>query len=119
MENPKKNRSSATPTLVSKGCTLHGTIKSSVFTRVDGYINGDLFIDENLIVGEGGLIDGNIETNEIIVYGTINGVIKAKSINIKSSGKIIGGLNTSNLQIDKGAIYIGSIAMNKNENINH
>jgi len=104
-------KSSATPTLISKGCVLHGKIESNVFMRVDGNIEGDLFIDEKLIIGEDGFIDGNIQTNEVIVYGTVKGSVKANLVYIKSSGKILGGLNTSVLHIEKGAVHVGSVVM--------
>lgn len=115
MGKTKDNQLSTTPTLISKGCVVQGIIESNVFMRVDGNIKGDLFIDEKLIVGEEGLIEGNIETHEIVVYGTINGSVKAEYVNIKSTGKIIGELNTSTLHVEKGAIYLGSVAMKKNK----
>ena len=108
-----KNGSSTTPTLVSKGCTVTGKIESNVFVRIDGNIKGDLFIGEGLIVGEDGLIEGNIKTREIVVYGTVNGTVNAESVEIKSSGKVIGEIFTISLQVEKGASYTGKISMQK------
>lgn len=113
MANPKNGQSSTTPTLISKGCVVQGKIESDVFVRIDGNIKGDLFIGEGMIVGEDGLIEGNIHTREIVVYGTVNGTVKAESIDIKSSGKIFGELNTTTLQVEKGAIYVGTVIMGK------
>ena len=113
MASHKNGQSSTTPTLISKGCVVQGKIESDVFVRIDGNIKGDLFIGEGLIVGEDGLIEGNIHTREIVVYGTVNGTVKAESIEIKSSGKILGELNTITLQVEKGAIYIGTVIMEK------
>ena len=78
------------------------------------YIKGDVFIGEGLIVGENGLIEGNVHTREIVIFGTINGTVKADSIDIKSSGKILGELHTNSLQVEKGAIYVGSVIMKNN-----
>src|ERR1044071_6492605 len=105
MGNSKNAQSSATPTLISKGCVIEGKIESDVFVRIDGHIKGDLFIGEGLIVGEDGLIDGNVHTKEIVVYGTVNGTVRADSIDIKSSGKILGEIQTTTLQVEKGAVY--------------
>jgi len=106
-------KSSSTPTLISKGCNVLGSIESDVFVRIDGNIKGDVFIGEGLIVGENGLIDGNVSTREIVVYGTVNGIVRADSIDIKSTGKIIGELYTNSLQVEKGAVYIGKVIMEK------
>lgn len=116
MANSKNGKSSATPTLISKGCVVTGKIESDVFVRIDGHIKGDMFITEGLIVGEDGLVDGNVQTREIVVYGTVNGTVKSESIDIKSSGKILGELHTKTLQVEKGAIYTGTVNMAK-ENV--
>lgn len=113
MATPKNGKSSETPTLISKGCLIHGKIESDVFVRIDGHIKGDLFIREGLIVGEDGLVEGNVDTKEIVVYGTINGSVKAESIDIKSSGKILGEIQTITLQVEKGAVYTGTVSMTK------
>jgi cytoskeletal protein CcmA (bactofilin family) len=107
-------KSTSTPTLISKGCIVEGRIESDVFVRIDGHIKGDVFIGEGLIVGENGLIEGNVNTREIVIFGTINGTVKADSIDIKSSGKILGELHTNSLQVEKGAIYVGSVIMKNN-----
>jgi cytoskeletal protein CcmA (bactofilin family) len=98
------------PTLISNGCVIEGCIRATVLVRIDGNIKGDIFT-EGLIIGENGLIEGNIEAKEIIVFGTIHGNIKADSIEIKNSGKIYGEINTNNLQIEKGAVYNGVLSM--------
>ena len=98
------------PTLISKGCVVEGCIRATILVRIDGNIKGDLFT-EGLIIGENGFVDGNIETKEIIVFGTIHGNIKADTIEIKSTGKIYGEINTNNLQIEKGAVYNGVLSM--------
>ena len=113
MASPKNGQSPSTPTLISKGCIVHGKIESDVFMRIDGHIKGDVFISEGLIVGENGIIEGNIKAREIVVFGTINGNVKADSIDIKSSGNILGELHTHSLQVETGATYIGNVIMEK------
>ncbi len=113
MAKQKNGQTTSTPTLISKGCVVQGKIESDVFVRIDGNIIGDLFIGEGLIVGENGLIEGNINTREIVVFGTVNGTVKAESIDIKSSGRILGELHTASLQVEKGAVYIGNVIMEK------
>jgi len=115
MGSPKNGHSSSAPTLISKGCVVHGKIESNVFVRIDGHIKGDLFIDEGLIVGENGLIEGNIQVKEIVIHGTIKGTVKAESIDIKSSGSILGDVHTQILQVETGAIYIGNVIMDKEQ----
>lgn len=111
MAGSKNEKSNAVPTLISKGCVVHGRIESDVFVRIDGHIKGDLNITEGLIIGEYGIIEGNIKAQEIMVFGTVNGSLTADSIDIKSSGNILGELHTNHLQVEPGAVYIGNVIM--------
>lgn len=116
MASSKNAQTTPAPTLISKGCVVHGRIESDVFVRIDGHIKGDLIIGEGLIIGENGIIEGNIKAREIVVYGTVNGSVTADSIDIKSSGNILGELHTSSLQVETGATYIGNVTMDKVQN---
>ncbi|MDP3469688.1 MAG: polymer-forming cytoskeletal protein [Daejeonella sp.] len=111
MAGSKNGQTTSAPTLISKGCVVHGRIESEVFVRIDGNIKGDLIIAEGLIIGEDGIIEGNIKAREIVVFGTVNGNVTADSIDIKSSGNILGELHTNSLQVETGAIYIGNVTM--------
>jgi cytoskeletal protein CcmA (bactofilin family) len=79
--------------------------------RIDGHIKGDLIIAEGLIIGEHGIIEGNIKAREIVVFGSVKGSITADSIDLKSSGNILGDIHTDSLQVETGATYIGNVVM--------
>ena len=114
MFNKEKQLTDRTPnsaTLISAGTTFQGDVISETDLRVDGTIKGNIRCSAKIIIGPTGFVDGNIETKEIIVFGTIHGNIKADSIEIKSTGKIYGEINTNNLQIEKGAVYNGVLSM--------
>lgn len=113
MAGTKNAQNTSAPTLISKGCVVHGRIESDVFVRIDGHIKGDLIIAEGLIIGEHGIIEGHIKAREIVVFGTVNGNVTADSIDIKSSGNILGELHTNSLQVETGATYIGNVIMDK------
>jgi len=101
-------------TLVSEGCIIDGNIKAPAFARIDGQITGNVMIDEGLILGEKGLIQGNIITKEMIVYGTVNGNLHVTSLQIKASGKITGDIHTQVLEVETGAVYDGILSMTTN-----
>ena len=109
----KNAQNTSAPTLISKGCIVHGRIESDVFVRIDGHIKGDVIVAEGLIIGENGMIEGNIKAKEIVVFGTVNGSVTADSVDIKSTGNILGELHTNSLQVETGATYIGNVIMDK------
>jgi len=98
-------------TIISEGCSIEGNMKAPAFVRIDGQLTGEIYIDEGLILGERGVVTGNIKTKEMIVYGTVNGNITVSSLEIKSSGKINGDITTQILSVETGAVYNGSLSM--------
>jgi len=98
-------------TLISEGSVLDGNLKAPAYARIDGLVNGDVTIDEGLIIGEKGVITGNVMTKEIVVYGTVHGNLKVSSLEIKATGKITGDISTQYLTVENGAVYNGSLTM--------
>jgi cytoskeletal protein CcmA (bactofilin family) len=101
----------AISTLISDGSVLEGNLKAPAFARIDGKVNGDVFVDEGLILGEKGHITGNIVTKEIVVYGTVKGDIAVESLEIKATGKIAGEIKTQTLLVETGGVYNGHLIM--------
>jgi cytoskeletal protein CcmA (bactofilin family) len=86
-------------------------VKAPAFVRIEGQINGDVTIEEGLILGEKGVITGNVATKEMIVYGTINGNINTHSLEIRSTGRITGDIKTQVLQVETGGTHNGKLSM--------
>ena len=101
-------------TLISEGCILDGNLKAPDFARIDGQITGDVMVDEGLILGEKGSIQGNVVTKELVVYGTITGNLQVTSLEIRATGKVTGEIRTQTLQVENGAVYNGSLSMTQN-----
>src|ERR1700712_1916971 len=101
----------AISTLISDGSILDGNLKAPAFARIDGLVNGDVAIDEGLILGEKGTVKGNITTKEIVVYGTVNGDIQTNSLEIKATGRITGNIKTQTLVVETGGMYNGNLTM--------
>lgn len=101
-------------TLISVGCVFEGNITvPEGLTRIDGEIIGNVSGKGGLIVGEKGFIKGNVDLREVVVYGRIEGDIVARSVELKASSRVDGNITTSELVIERGAIYNGQCKMEK------
>lgn len=98
-------------TLISEGCIIDGNFKAQAFARIDGQVTGDVTVDEGLILGEKGIVNGNIITKEIVVYGTVTGDIQTTSLEIRATGKITGTITTQTLLVETGGVYNGLLSM--------
>ncbi len=105
-------------TLISVGCVLDGNLKAPAFVRIEGQITGDVTIDEGLILGEKGIINGNVVTKEMIVYGVVHGNIETHSLEIRNTGRITGDIKTQILQVETGGTYNGKLSMAVSSGIN-
>lgn len=95
-------------TLLGRGATFEGKLTFEGTVRVDGRFKGEVFSDDVLVIGEGAIVEAEIDIGEVIIQGTVVGNIKAKrSIEIHAPGRVKGDLHTPSLQIDKGVIFEG------------
>ena len=99
--------------LINEGCKVEGVLISDSFIRVDGTVQGNLEVEEGAIIGDKGLVTGDIKTKSLIVYGMVNGNIDSYCLEIKSTGCVNGEIKTSKLHIEFGGVYNGSLTMDK------
>jgi cytoskeletal protein CcmA (bactofilin family) len=95
-------------TLLGRGAAFEGKLTFEGTVRIDGRFRGEVFSDDTLVIGEGALVEAEIDIGEIIIQGTVVGNVKAKrSIEIHAPGRVKGDITTPSLQIDKGVIFEG------------
>ena len=98
-------------TIIGEGYVFTGEVQGSSVIRIEGKIIGNVNVDSGVILGENGIIEGNIASGSVIIYGTVNGNIKATHLEIKKTGHINGEITTDTLEIELGAKYNGRLNM--------
>ena len=104
----KQSAAGEITTLLGRGATFEGKLTFDGTVRIDGRFKGEVFSDDTLVIGEGAIVEAQIDIGEVIIQGTVIGNIVAKrSIEIHAPGRVKGDLHTPSLQIDKGVIFEG------------
>ena len=86
--------------------TFEGTL------RIDGHYKGEIASSGNLIVGEEGFIEADIQISYIVIQGEIHGNILAdERVDIQSPAKVFGNIEAPAVVIDEGAIFEGQTRM--------
>ena len=98
-------------TIIGEGYVFTGELQGSSVVRIEGKIIGNVNVDSGVILGENGIIEGNITSQSVIIYGTVNGNIKTTQLEIKKTGLINGEITTDTLEIELGAKYNGLLTM--------
>ncbi len=80
--------------------------------RVDAYVAGLIRSDEgNLILSAGGTIDGDLFVRDALINGTVRGDIQGTHrVELGSSARVIGDIETAQLIIRPGASFQGRCA---------
>lgn len=98
-------------TVIAEEMTIAGNIDGEESIRIDGKVKGDITITNTVILGEKSVIEGDIYTNHVILYGKSIGNISCKRLDIKATGQLLGNIDTESIDIEKGGIVNGVITM--------
>ncbi len=101
---------------IGKGMRVEGKLCFDYTVRVEGEFKGEIDAAGNLVVGEGGLVEGNVKVDTAIITGLLKGEIEAeKRVEIQFPGRIVGTVRTPNLIIGDGGVLEGNSVMLKKE----
>ncbi len=91
---------------------IKGDISSKSDIRVDGTVEGTIYSDVKVVVGETALIRGNIVCDNIDLWGRFEGNIYVKDLlSIKSTASVEGNVNVRRFQVEVGASVNGTFRM--------
>ncbi|GAB6086953.1 bactofilin family protein [Alkaliphilus crotonatoxidans] len=119
MFNKKENRKeevqySRASSIIDKDCYLEGMLRAKGTLRIDGSFKGEIVVDGNLFIGETGKIIGNIQVNNLMVAGEIQGnITAAEQLRIATGGSLYGDVWVKSFILDENAIFEGSCKMQK------
>lgn len=99
-------------TIISHGVRIEGKVESDGNIIVDGKIKGDIICTNNVNVGEGGQVNGQISANIITIGGNVMGTVNAKEkVALEPKGNLKGDILTKTLVIEAGAKFDGNVKM--------
>ncbi len=110
-----------TPTTNSKNVLnsdveLKGTLKFTGELTFDGKIDGDINSEGSLSLGDNAMVKGNINVNNVVLRGKINGnVIAREKIDIKTKTELFGDIRAPRLMIEEGVTFVGKSEVNPNK----
>lgn len=101
-------------TIIGDGFEIKGEVSGVKAIRIEGSIIGNVRIETAVILGEKGLVEGDLIAGSAIIFGTVKGNVQASRLEIKKSGRVEGNIETEIVEIELGAKYNGKLQM-KNE----
>ncbi len=99
-------------TFIGKDVYFKGIIKASSALRIDGKVEGEVQTEGDILIGEAGRVEGNLQGRNVLIAGEITGNVSVSGkIEVAATGRIYGDLKAQNLVIDEGAVFQGHCQM--------
>jgi cytoskeletal protein CcmA (bactofilin family) len=99
---------------IQTGTSIKGEVISEGSIRIDGNLDGSLSTKGKLVVGNSGLITGDVVCENANIEGKIEGKLVVNGMLIlKQSAIIEGDIITLKLVVEEGAVFNGKISMGK------
>jgi len=96
------------------GCTVRGDLEFESSFRLDGRVEGVVRSAAELLIGESGVVEGEIEVARCVVGGTVRGTIRASgAVQLLSTAKVWADVHAPALVMEEGAFLEGQVAMEK------
>src|SRR5204862_5626467 len=107
VNNCKSAASKDIKTLIGEGCKIEGNFFIPTATRIDGTIKGDLTGDSGIVIGLTGVVEGNVCSSEVVVYGTVNGNIETIKLELKKGSNLNGNVSVTQIITEAGCSFNG------------
>jgi cytoskeletal protein CcmA (bactofilin family) len=100
--------------VLDKGSEFDGTLSFEGAFRIGGVFRGKIFTDDVLIIGEGAVVEAEIEVGTLILSGELKGGVIAKErVEIHYPAVFRGNIHTPSLMVADGVTFEGVSNMAK------
>jgi cytoskeletal protein CcmA (bactofilin family) len=100
--------------LVGTGTVIKGEVNSTGDIRIDGTLTGQVKCKGKIVVGNTGVLEGEVFCQNADFSGKIKGKIEVTELlTLKSSARFYGDIITNKLAIEPGASFTGTCSMDK------
>jgi len=103
--------SSQPPARIGASLRIKGQIVGTENLQIDGKVEGPISLrGHELTVGSTASLNSEIETGEVVVFGTIVGNLRARGrVDIRKDGSVVGDISAARISIEDGAHFKGRI----------
>ena len=98
--------------IITVGTLIKGDITATGDFRLDGTLEGNIQLNGKLVVGDSGVVTGNVMCQNANIIGTVNGNLSVKELlSLHTSARVRGDILINKLSIEPGAVFTGKCRM--------
>ena len=97
---------------ISNGTVIKGNISANGDIRMDGKLQGNITLNAKLVVGETGIVNGNVVCQNAHITGKVVGNITVQELlELQATANVKGDIVINKLSIAPGAVFSGTCRM--------
>jgi cytoskeletal protein CcmA (bactofilin family) len=102
--------------ILQEGVAVRGDLLAKGDVRMDGEVEGKLTVGKKLTIGPTGNVRADVEADEVVVMGTVQGTIRARRrLELRKGARLVGDITTPVLVIEEGVYFHGRSNMQAEE----
>lgn len=106
------NGDGAARNIIAFGTVIKGDIESDGDFRIEGTLTGTVNAKGRIVIGETGIIDGELYCRNADICGKIKGKMEVAELTIlKATSNFEGDITTNKISIEPGALFSGTCHM--------
>jgi cytoskeletal protein CcmA (bactofilin family) len=96
--------------VLAKGLIFNGQLEGSGHIRILGTVKGKIRLEGDCHVEEAGLVDGDVDAQNIVLAGRVAGNLNASNrVEVLGSGQVDGDIRVPRIAISDGASINGRV----------
>jgi cytoskeletal protein CcmA (bactofilin family) len=103
------------PTTIGADAVFKGELRFEKGVRLLGSFEGEIESKGELVIAQGAKLTGEVKAETISIDGDVRGNLSASSkVQLSSSAKLEGDVETARLEVADGAILVGRVTVGMN-----
>jgi cytoskeletal protein CcmA (bactofilin family) len=98
--------------IVAKDLTIAGDLHAAGVIRIEGRVIGNVHAGDQVLLTEGGIVEGDVLCREAVIGGRVHGSISgAERVELQTTAVVHGDIVTRRLLIQEGGEVNGAVKM--------
>ena len=109
---PRRRPEAHALSIVAQDMTVTGDLTANGVVRIEGRVTGNVTADDQILLAEGAVVEGDLRTREAVLGGEVRGSVAASErVEVQATAAVQGDIITPRLLIQEGGRVNGAIRM--------
>jgi len=98
-------------TVLGESARIEGKLTIGDSIQIECEVVGEMNVEGSLVIGEKGMVRADVKTVDALIQGRYEGkMVATGNVEITSTGRVSGNIETDSLMISKGALFNGNVS---------